>query len=104
MQRPTDEGGSFKRGRGLRAAADDNKTAAAYAPHWAWLEEQRAWELPRGINILKFSDDTTVQGLITNSDESEYRDQCRPSQISWDLVTFKAATAKHGPAESFIPS
>ena len=32
--------------------------------------------------ILKFADDTTVIGLITNSDESEYRDQVN-KLISW---------------------
>ena len=32
--------------------------------------------------ILKFTDDTTVIGLITNSDESEYRDQVN-KLISW---------------------
>jgi hypothetical protein len=32
--------------------------------------------------ILKFADDTTVVGLITNSDESEYRDQVN-KLISW---------------------
>ena len=32
--------------------------------------------------ILKFSDDTTVIGLITNSDESEYREQVN-KLISW---------------------
>ena len=32
--------------------------------------------------ILKFADDTTVIGLITNSDESEYRDQVN-KHISW---------------------
>ncbi|KAK2177965.1 hypothetical protein NP493_570g04007 [Ridgeia piscesae] len=34
------------------------------------------------IQILKFADDTTVLGLITNSDESEYRDQVN-KLISW---------------------
>ena len=32
--------------------------------------------------ILKFADDTTVIGLITNLDESEYRDQVN-KLISW---------------------
>ena len=32
--------------------------------------------------ILKFADDTTVLGLITNSDESKYRDQAN-KLISW---------------------
>ena len=32
--------------------------------------------------VLKFADDTTVIGLITNSDESEYRDQVN-KLISW---------------------
>ena len=32
--------------------------------------------------VLKFADDTTVMGLITNSDESEYRDQIN-KLISW---------------------
>ena len=35
-----------------------------------------------GTKILKFADDTTVIGLITNSDESEYRDQVN-KLISW---------------------
>ena len=35
-----------------------------------------------GTKILKFADDTTVKGLITNSDESEYRDQVN-KLISW---------------------
>ena len=33
-------------------------------------------------HILKYADDTTVLGLITNSDESEYRDQVN-KRISW---------------------
>ena len=35
-----------------------------------------------GTKILKFANDTTVIGLITNSDESEYRDQVN-KLISW---------------------
>ena len=35
-----------------------------------------------GTKILKFADDTTLIGLITNSDESEYRDQVN-KLISW---------------------
>ena len=35
-----------------------------------------------GTKILRFADDTTVIGLITNSDESEYRDQVN-KLISW---------------------
>ena len=31
---------------------------------------------------LKFADEITVPGLITNSDESEYRDQVN-KRISW---------------------
>ena len=36
----------------------------------------------KSTQILKFADDTTVQGLITNSDESEYRDQVN-KLINW---------------------
>ena len=36
----------------------------------------------KSTQILKFADDTTVQGLITNSDESEYRDQVT-KLINW---------------------
>ena len=41
--------------------------------------------------ILKFADDSTVIGLITNSDESEYRDQVNNSSVGatitiWNLM------------------
>ena len=36
----------------------------------------------KSTQILKFADDTTVQGLITNSNESEYRDQVN-KLINW---------------------
>ena len=36
----------------------------------------------KSTQILKFADDTTVQGLITNSHESECRDQVN-TLINW---------------------
>ena len=36
----------------------------------------------KSTQILKFADDTTVQGIITNEDESEYRDQVN-KLINW---------------------
>ena len=34
------------------------------------------------VQLIKFADDTTVEGLITNSDESEYREEV-DRLVSW---------------------
>ena len=45
--------------------------------------------MPASNSIIKFADDTTVLGLITNNDETAYREEVRALRVVEKVERFK---------------
>ncbi|KAM9415774.1 uncharacterized protein ACWYII_024460 [Salvelinus alpinus] len=52
-------------------------TGAPQGPHWGSLFTHDCMAMHASNSIIKFADDTTVVGLITNNDETAYREEVR---------------------------
>ena len=58
-------------------------------PHMFSLTTNDCVSQHTSVQLVKFADDTTLEGLVTNSDESEYRHEVGRRFRGVTITTFK---------------